>query len=183
MTKSKVCTYCKEELPLSYFTPHKRYKLGVLSRCKKCVSETRKSRSGCGKTLTYQKEYYYKNKDKILSNPSNKQRVKEWVSANRERHNETNRIWLKNNKGYGRFKAANRRAAKAQATPNWLSEDDKRALRQIYETCQTMEAKFGLKYHVDHIVPLKGDNICGLHVPWNLQILEASLNISKSNKF
>lgn len=66
-----------------------------------------------------------------------------------------------------------RRARVKKACPKWVNKEK---IREIYEKCPD-------GYHVDHIVPLKNDMVCGLHVPWNLQYLTASENISKSNKF
>jgi hypothetical protein len=60
-----------------------------------------------------------------------------------------------------------------QATPSWV---DKWELYAIYHFCPP-------GYHVDHKVPIAGKNACGLHVPWNLQYLEAAKNVAKSNRF
>jgi hypothetical protein len=53
----------------------------------------------------------------------------------------------------------------------------------MYWLAADLKAISGQKYHVDHIVPLQGKNISGLHVPWNLQILPADMNCKKSNTF
>ena len=74
-----------------------------------------------------------------------------------------------------------RRARKRNATPAWLTKDQLQEIKDMYARCNEMSDD-KTQYHVDHILPLKGENVCGLHVPWNLQILEASKNISKSNK-
>lgn len=68
-----------------------------------------------------------------------------------------------------------------QATPKWLTTEQRKQIVDIYEHMRDCRAVTGEDYHVDHIVPLRGENICGLHVPWNLQVLPAYVNISKSN--
>ena len=70
-----------------------------------------------------------------------------------------------------------------EATPEWLSKEQKQQIAAVYEHMRDCRAVTGEDYHVDHIVPLRGENICGLHVPWNLQVLPAYINTAKSNKF
>lgn len=67
------------------------------------------------------------------------------------------------------------------ATPKWLTKEQKQQIVDTYELMRDCRTITGEDYHVDHIVPIKGDNICGLHVPWNLQVLPADVNLSKSN--
>lgn len=68
-----------------------------------------------------------------------------------------------------------------QATPKWLTKEHKQQIVDTYELMRDCRVVTGEDYHVDHIVPLRGENICGLHVPWNLQVLPAYVNIFKSN--
>ncbi len=85
-------------------------------------------------------------------------------------------IWRKENRGAYNALMAKRRASKLNATPKWLSVEQLRQIQLLY-----IEAK-NKGMVVDHIIPLQGTNVCGLHVPWNLQLLSAKENLSKSNK-
>ncbi len=77
---------------------------------------------------------------------------------------------------------AKRRAAKLNATPPWLTGEHLAEIRQFYETAKELQWLSEEPLVVDHIEPLQGKISCGLHVPWNLQIIGRSENIRKSNK-
>lgn len=68
---------------------------------------------------------------------------------------------------------AKRRAQKINASPSWV---DHKTIQEIYKNCPP-------DHHVDHIIPLINENVCGLHVPWNLQYLTAEQNLVKSNSY
>jgi hypothetical protein len=76
---------------------------------------------------------------------------------------------------------AKRRAVKLNATPSWLSDSQKEEILNLYWLAQDLRVVTGGDYHVDHIVPIQGKTVCGLHVPWNLQILPADVNFAKGN--
>lgn len=71
---------------------------------------------------------------------------------------------------------------KLKACPPWLSKSQKALMENFYWLSRDLYLTTGQLYHVDHIVPLQGKDVCGLHVPWNLQVLPSDLNIAKKNK-
>lgn len=73
-----------------------------------------------------------------------------------------------------------RSANKFRSTPLWV---DSFELKLIFRECRAMTRATGIQHHVDHIVPLNGKNVCGLTVPWNLQVIPAKDNIKKRNSF
>jgi len=91
------------------------------------------------------------------------------------------RKWKSKNKGLVNAHTAKRRAAKLNATPKWLNAGHAAEIEGVYLYAQIF-SQIGEQLHVDHVVPLQGENVCGLHAPWNLQVIPASENHSKSNK-
>lgn len=108
-----------------------------------------------------------------------RERCRKWKAANREKAREQSRQWAEANRDKRNAVDAARNARKLNATPLWA---DLAAIKSIYAKCAQVNAETGIKHHVDHIVPLKGRNVCGLHVETNLQILTASENIKKGNR-
>ena len=78
--------------------------------------------------------------------------------------------------------AARRRWIKEKSSMN-LTEDQIQEMRDIYWLAKDLTTINGEQYEVDHIIPLQGKDICGLHVPWNLQVLPMDLNRSKRNMY
>jgi len=82
-----------------------------------------------------------------------------------------------------RERSAAKRARRKKAMPPWLTKDQHREIRKFYAMAAMMHDENGKVFHVDHIVPLNGESVSGLHVPWNLQILSPKENMKKYNKF
>jgi hypothetical protein len=189
----KYCHKCQTTKPFSDFYKCKREKDGCQSRCKAChkkyFEKTKDRRSEYGKKYReenkkkiseYLKSYYQENKDTISEYA--KEYHKEYYPQNKEKVLLRNEKWAKSNPDKVRAKFAKRRAKKLQATPDWLTQEHLDQIKDIYAHARDCEVVTGDKYHVDHIVPLQGKDVCGLHVPWNLQVLPAEVNQSKSNK-
>jgi len=92
-------------------------------------------------------------------------------------------IYRHKNRGKINANRAKYRAEKLNRTPSWLRPVDFRHIQVYYEISKRLTQTTGTLHHVDHIVPLKGKLVSGLHVPWNLQVLEGLENLKKSNLF
>lgn len=88
--------------------------------------------------------------------------------------------WQKNHPSNRSKAAMDRHSKKLQRTPTWLNSGHLFEVESIYKYCGALRS-IGLDYHVDHIVPLRGKTVSGLHVPWNMQVITATENISKGN--
>jgi 5-methylcytosine-specific restriction endonuclease McrA len=69
-----------------------------------------------------------------------------------------------------------------EATPRWLTPSERLQMRELYVQARKMTELTRERYVVDHIVPLRGESVCGLHVPWNLQVITQEENLKKYNK-
>ena len=76
-----------------------------------------------------------------------------------------------------------RDAGKHSRTPAWLTSEHRVMIKAKYAEARWMTTRTGIKHHVDHIVPLLGKTVCGLHVPWNMRVIPARENTKKSNTF
>ena len=119
------------------------------------------------------REYYERNREIVIARanarPLSEKRVgqKAWK--------ERNLLWV-------RADTKNRRRKHRQATPPWLTRAQKSEMRELYKIAITMTKTTGEKYVVDHIVPLRSELVCGLHVPWNLRVITQEENLKKSNQ-
>jgi hypothetical protein len=159
----KMCTACKIKKPITDFHKNKNLPMGVQDWCKPC-----KKQAGY--------ERYLRNRDRLLN------ANKKYQTDNPEKSKAQQKAWRQSNKSRVNAKTAKRRATKLQASPPWLTSEHKAQIAEFYEMAKELEKVFPWPQHVDHIEPLQGKDVCGLHVPWNLQILSAKANLEKGNR-
>lgn len=80
-------------------------------------------------------------------------------------------------------KKEKRRIAERLATPAWLSPEQKCEIESIYDHMRDCRRVTGEPYEVNHVVPIRGESVCGLHVPWNLEVLPRYVNYYLGNTF
>lgn len=125
-------------------------------------------------------------------------KVKEWREQNLERKKAYRKVEYARNAESAKFAArvyrANnpdkvnhwarlRQCAKAKRVPLWLTSEDKWLILEIYALAKLRTKLTGVQWHVDHIIPLRGKTVSGLHVPLNLQVIPESDNKVKRNYY
>ena len=186
----KQCLCCKETKPFEEFSKHSQKKDGYYSYCKVCKKMKDRVSYEKYKEARYlkQQEWNAANPDKVLKykkkyRDNNKHKIKEWLSLNRNTKNKCSRAWKKANKAKVNASTRKRQTAKLQRTPAWLTEHDYKVMESKYAIAAWLSGVVGVEYHVDHIIPLRGNNVSGLHVPDNLRVIPAKDNLEKSNKY
>lgn len=131
--------------------------------------------------LREKRKKYRDNNKELISGYSKKSRERKVPKNDLEkaaRKIEINRDYLRR-KAYFISYHAMRRAEKISRTPAWA---DRKAIAAVYRLRLEMELRTGVPHHVDHIVPLRGKFVCGLHVEYNLRVITAQENLLKRNR-
>lgn len=174
----KTCTKCDTVKEISMF--HKGNNAdGYRTWCKTCVS-------------AYKKQYKIDNAERIkaiqraydaVKNPLRRDYFQQRYLAQKTQIDAANRAYRKANLDKHAAKENKRRAAKLNRTPMWLTEDDHWVIEQAYELAALRTKTFNFYWEVDHVLPLQGKMVSGLHVPENLQVIPATLNRQKNNRY
>ena len=137
------------------------------------------------------KEWYERNKEITkerarqwaLDHPEEAAKIKsKWREKNRGQHNACNKKHKSENLGKYASYEGKRRAAKLKRTPCWLTPSELERIQALYSIAAMFTRESGIEHHVDHILPLQGSTVSGLHVYENLRIITATENLKKSNK-
>lgn len=123
------------------------------------------------------KAEYHRNKEK------NKPKRKQYNIDNAERLRAIALQYSKENPEVRREISATRRARKRNATPPWLTKEMRAEIKAMHAEANALKAQLGVRFDVDHIVPLDGRHVSGLHVPWNMRVITHAENISRPKVF
>lgn len=204
-----ICNDCDLEKPSSDYGKNRQKKNGLMSRCRTCAYKrsTTWRKKNKKKDKENQRAYRKRRPDKFKEfytsyyhNPKNKEQIlklrkesylrrrdkilkqsKKYRDKNKEKINEGQRQYRLNNLGKSSARARKYALQKQQAMLRCLSRDQIKEIESFYIKAKELSINTGIDHQVDHIIPLRGKEVCGLHVPWNLQILTAEENRKKGN--
>lgn len=166
----KKCNLCNCTKATTDFYKKPTSKDGLFWWCIDCHKEQMKSR-------------YYKKSESEEHRNKERQRVRSYHASHPEKVAEWDKKYRAENQAKLTAKAKKYVLSREKRTPSWLTDDDFWLMEQAYELASLRTKLFGFMWNVDHKIPLHGRLVSGLHVPHNLQVIPASVNRSKSNKF
>ena len=172
---SKVCTKCREDKPLGLFSRDRGTKDGHCYHCKSCAAERVKAWFKANPERRAQHRKKWRDANLELAKVIEKRSYEE----NRDARLEYKRSYAAANRPRYTHYTQKRKVAQGRAAPSWA---DQEAIVKIYPQCAEITDQTGVEHHVDHIIPLQGRLVCGLHVENNLQILPGDTNRRKANK-
>jgi hypothetical protein len=156
---TKFCSKCNTEKSILDFNKCHRTGDGLQTQCKSC--------------------------DKLwrdVNKTKHRASIAAWKATHKDQCKAADKIWSAEHRDKRNATEAKRRATKLQATSGWYSIEHT-SIQAIYAEAKMIEEQTGILHHVDHIVPLQSDIVCGLHCLANLQILTAKENCSKGNQY
>ncbi len=190
----KTCSACEVSKPRSEFGKNSCKPDGLCAACRVCRNLRRKAQyyKDPAASIAAARKWNLENPKAFRRNAQTsyvrhserrKELAREAYAANKGRMNASNRAYRHANPEVCRAIKAKRRAAKLQRTPKWLTREDLAEIKGIYAEARRREKETGEPHHVDHVYPLQGRLVSGLHVPSNLQILSARENLTKNNNW
>jgi len=185
MSKLYSCTICNKKKQTNEFYIYKSGpKSGKISdyRCKLCLLKIKKevydeNPIGFNEAARLRKE----NKPEVYRGHWAKYRNNN-LDVCRQRANESSKRYYERYPEKLKAKSSKRRASKMNRVPSWMTKEEESKIRSVYKMCRAISKKTGIHHHVDHIIPLQGRLVSGLHTISNLQIITKEQNLIKSNK-
>jgi len=182
---TKICIKCRITKSHAEFYKNKRMKDGLNTFCILCHKADNLSRK---KVKRQDPEFVAnENAQKKIYREENKEKIAigifSWRKRNADYVKEYGKKYRQENKMRYNFLCQKRKIDLINRTPKWLDEDDLWMIEQAYDIAIKRSAATGIQWHVDHIIPLRGKYVSGLHVPTNLQVIPWYENQRKTNKF
>lgn len=147
------------------------------NRAERIMKQSSRNEASREAVAEYRREHYRRNKVEYV------ERATRWAGNNQAERRAIAKKWAADNPEAVRANGHKRRARKLNATPGWYGELDELVMREALHLTALREACTGFKWEVDHIIPLAGKLVCGLHVAANIQVIPMTENRRKSNQY
>jgi hypothetical protein len=185
MLLQKLCCRCKQERPVEQFYANTRMKDGRNTFCIDChKSDNRERKNKLRSTPEFRAtEQAYKKAYREQTKGQQAEYMAQWREKNKVQINAYGRQYREKRKDHYSFLCQKRKIALLNRTPAWLTEDDFWVIEQAYELAALRTKLLGVEFHVDHVIPLRGKTVSGLHVPQNIRVVTWLENQRKTNKF